>query len=364
MRITRIRIRDSRCVIFLLAAVVMMIAACTPDDDIEAPTQPPDVPTLAPSLTASPTITTTLPQITPSATFPPTITPTLTATPAPPTSTPLPTGTPGPFEHTVRPGDDCIGILYEYGHTSLDALQVMYQLNDLTGCVLPAPGEVIQVPRPTPLPGVTPADVAPVATSPFSAIFHPDEYCAGEGDTLTSIALKTNTTLRKICELNPLPDGLDCRGCDFSQSDVGFCPNPPVIREGQCVTVPGATPFPTGTAPPTGNETATPTPTHRAPDVVYPQNGAAVSGLLRLQWVSVGFLQPDEFYVVNLLDETTGAHFINDTKSTFLDVPLEYVPVDGQAHQVKWWVSVEARTEAGLFVPIGGRTADYQFTWE
>ena len=213
----------------------------------------------------------------PTATFPPTITPTLSPTVAPPSDTPLPTNTPGPFDHSIRAGDDCIAIVYQYGHVDLGVLEEFYNLNNMNGgCNLPGAGTVVLVPRPTASPLPPELVNAPPTAVPFNnqaAIFQPGEICVEEGDTLTSLALKANTSLRRVCELNPLPDGLDCRGCDFSESDVGSCPNPPVLSLGQCFVIPGATFTPTATQPPTGDETATPTPTHRAPAVVFPQNG-------------------------------------------------------------------------------------------
>ena len=87
-------------------------------------------------------------------------------------------------------------------------------------------------------------------------------------------------------------------------------------------------------------------------------------GPLRLQWVSVGLLQPDEFYVVSLTDQTTGALFNDSTRDTFLQVPLEYVPTDGQAHHIVWSVTVELRQPDGLLVPVGGQSIDAEFIWE
>jgi len=366
-------------------AFVLFIAACEGDvDDSATPT--PNEPTVAPSVTVTPTVdpsdvpedaepsTTPTTNLTPpSPTFPPTVTPPATATPAPPTPTPGPTNTPGPYEHRVRTGDDCIGIVYQYGHLDLDVLQSFYDINPNLrgGCNLPPEGATVLVPRPTTQSGgVVTSDILPTLDStvipyPEQGIFVPGEFCVElEDETLTSIALKNDTSPRRICELNPLPDGLDCRGCDFSQTDVGFCPNPPLIVIGQCYTIPGATPTPTNTPPPSGDETATPTPTLRAPNLVYPSPGLTVSGLVRLQWASSGVLKPDEYYVVNLTDETAGTFFIEATRATSLDVPAEFAPQDGQPHQIVWSVSIQRQTEDGLFVEIGGRSPDYNFTWE
>ncbi len=380
--------------LFLLAALFLLLAACSgnTDDDQEPTVVEPTImssatvsPSPSPTSEVTPTVEVTLTptETTPTlaqsptlgatstlrSTFPPTLTPSSTPTPAPPSETPTATPTPGPFEHSIQTGEDCISIIYQYGHQDLDALQVFYQLNNFSGCSLPGPGNVVLVPRPTAIAIVVDPNAPPSPTynpaigdpSQYVAI---GQYCVVESDTLTSIALKNDTTLRRICEMNPLPNGLDCSGCDFSQSDVGFCPRPPVVGVGQCLNVPGSTPTPTATASPSGNETATPTPTHRAPSVVGPQNGVTVSGIVLLQWVSIGRLNNNEFYVVEVRDETTGAIFIESTRSTSMMLPSDFLVADGQAHSLVWNVSVQVLNEQGLFIPVGGRTPDYRFTWQ
>jgi hypothetical protein len=362
-----------------LLLIFGLMLACQPDEDIPPATPTPIQP--SPAFTASPSPSPSLspePGITPSPsptvitgpaspTFPPTLTPSLTASPEPPTNTPAPTNTPGPYEHSIRPGDDCIAIVYQYGHVSLDVLNEFYRLNNMNGqCFLPSAGSRVLVPRPTFDPN-NPGSIQAVAAAgtPIGpAILAIATYCAVPDDTLTSIALKNSTSNRKICELNPLPDGLDCRGCDFSQSDVGSCPNPPLLREGQCVNVPAPTPFPTSTATPNGQETLTPTPTHRPPMGVYPLDGSRVQGPVGLQWAGVGRLAENEFYVVNLRDETTGAVWLTATQSTYVSIPAEYQPGDAAGHTIVWSVSVQARQADGLFIPLGAPAAEYRFIWE
>jgi hypothetical protein len=349
--------------------LIVVVTACDPNE--EEPASPTPVePTIAASPTPNEVISTNTPggpTVAASATFPPTITPTTTFTPAPPSDTPGPTATPGPFEHVVAEGEDCFTIMFQYG-VSAAGLTEFYDLNNMAGSCILSLGDTVLVPRPTPIPVEIDPNSTPITITPpsdpgaFGSFTAYTEYGVQDGDTLTSIALKNNTTLRRICQLNPLPDGMDCSGCDFSQSDVGFCPNPPLIGPSDCFIVPGPTPLPTGTLPPTGEETATPTPTHRAPGVVYPVDGSAVSGFVRLQWVSVGLLQPDEYYVVNLTDNTSGTVFIKETKSTYMDVPAEYAP--SEAHEISWYVAVQIRNAEGLFVPAGDRTPDYHFIWQ
>lgn len=361
--------------LILLMALLsaLSLAACQNDDNTVIPTPRPLVPTVVDTNTPNPSDTPGGPTRIPSATFPPTVTATATQTDTPPPPPPTETPVPGPYEHRINQGDDCISIVRQYGHRELDVLQVFYNINDIQGgrCILPPAGEVVFVPRPTaimrlddsgtPILSPTPP-IQPLVGDSFISI---GEICAGEGDDLFGLALRSNTRPQRLCELNPPPEGLDCSGCVFeADSWLGTCPRAPIIRVGQCFSIPAATPSPTGTAPPSGLESPTPTPTHRAPQIIYPPDGAIHSGILRLQWASVGFLQSGQYYVVSLIDETNGAQFFTNTTQTFLDVPLEYVPADGQAHNISWYIAVQSLDENGLFQPIGGRSPDYRFTWE
>lgn len=54
------------------------------------------------------------------------------------------------YEYVVQPGDDCVSITSQFGHTSPDAVRLIVSLNNLESpCVLPAPGTTILVPMPT-----------------------------------------------------------------------------------------------------------------------------------------------------------------------------------------------------------------------
>lgn len=53
------------------------------------------------------------------------------------------------YEYVVQPGDDCVSIAYQFGHTSLDAIKQIAELNHLAPlCLLPPPGRTILVPLP------------------------------------------------------------------------------------------------------------------------------------------------------------------------------------------------------------------------
>jgi LysM repeat protein len=309
---------------------------------------------------------------TPSATVPPTVTPSDTPPPPPPTGTPTATPTPGPYEHVIREGDNCIAIAIEYGHVDLDVIGVIEELNNLRDCsLLPGPGNVILVPRPTATATPVGMDLTqtaiatsapPMITLEAGPSFSVEKYAVQSGDTLSSIAILHDSSLRQICELNPLPDGINCGGCEWQSANC-CCPNPPVLSEGQEINVPAPPPTATPTPTLTGSETPTPTPTHEAPWPVYPVPGAEVVGPVRLAWLSVGVLADDEHYLVLVTDDTTGTTFSAATRKLSLDMPRDYLPVDGQSHTFAWQIVVVRLGEDGFFYPIGEALPEVRFTW-
>jgi hypothetical protein len=334
---------------------------------------PVSAPGVSPTVVAAaPTQTPGAPAPTPSPTIPPTVTPMDSPPPPPATATATPTETPGPYVHVIQPGDTCLGIAYEYGHLSPDVKSAIEKLNEMADCsILPGPGNTILIPRPTPTATQVGADLTqtavatslpPQVTLAVGPSFSVQTYVVQEGDTLSSIAILSDSSLQQVCELNPLPDGIDCGGCQW-QSPNCCCPNPPLLSAGQELNVPAPTPTPTATPTLTGSETPTATPTHSAPQMLYPASGAAVSGPVRLTWLSVGVLADDEYYLITLHDETTGAAFNADTRQLSLDIPAAYLPADGQAHTFAWQVSVVRLGQDGLFYPLGSALPEQRFVW-
>lgn len=180
--------------------------------------------------------------------IPPPDTPTLPAT-ATDTPTLVPTGVcPRPagwVDHVVAPGEDLASIAAQYG---LEAFQLQV-FNCLVEPVVTA-GQVLFVPPlPTPTPTLTvtlAAGVTPIATlcgpPPRWVI-----YVVRPGDTLSSLARATGTTVQAIMLAN--------------------CLDTTTIRVGQRLYLPRQpfptatrTPLPTFTFTPTGTSTATVTP--------------------------------------------------------------------------------------------------------
>lgn len=312
------------------------------------------------------------PSLTPSPTVPPTITPSETPPPPPPSATPTATETPGPYVHTIVAGDSCIKIAYDYGHTSLDVIAEIVRINNLTSCsYLPGPGATILVPRPTATPTPPGADMTetavatnapPKMTLQAGPSFSIQAYAVKNGDTLSSIAINSDSSLQQLCELNPLPGGIDCGGCKWESPNC-CCPRAPVLSVGQQINIPGPLPTPTYTPTLTGSETPTATPTYRAPLLVYPSAGASIAGTVRLTWMTVGVLADNDYYLVIVRDETTGQQYSQSTRQLSLDLPAAYLPSDGQARTFAWQVNVVQLGADGLFYPIGPAVTEQRFTW-
>lgn len=357
-----------------IAASALLLAACDGRDTPAAPSATPEVPAgpAATLVLAAPTQTPGGPTVTPSPTVPPTVTPTNSPPPPPPSATPTATETPGPYEHVIQSGDTCLGIAYQYGHIHPDVKRAIEQLNGIADCaILPGPGTTILIPRPTATPTEIGADLTQTAiatsappglTLAATPAFAVKPYIVQAGDTLSSIAIMHDSSLRQICELNPLPGGIDCRACTWESPNC-CCTRPVVLSEGQQINVPAPTPTPTFTPTFTGSETPTPTPTYRAPQPVSPPDGAQVTGSVRLTWLSVGVLQPGETYLITVRDETTGASYAGSTRQLSLDLPTSYLPNDGQPHEFAWQVSVVRLGDDGLYYPLGQVLPERRFTW-
>ncbi|NSW51951.1 MAG: LysM peptidoglycan-binding domain-containing protein [Anaerolineae bacterium] len=143
--------------------------------------------------TLTPSITPTATDVPPTSTA--TMTPTLTETPSP---TVAPTAS-GPFEYVVQEGDNCYDIALTY---EVD-LAVLLAINDFGGGCPINPGDTILIPAPdTQLPTETPIpDDLPSGTQ--------IEYTVKAGDSLSEIAVKFNSLVDDIIEINELEDAND-----------------------------------------------------------------------------------------------------------------------------------------------------------
>lgn len=299
-------------------------------------------------------------------------------TAGPPTETFTPEPTLGPWEYVIQPGDTLAYILrqapYNYDIFSNPGIEnAVLSLNSMSSVNNLIAGQTLLIPRPTPTPipqGVelTQAVIATRGGNPIydniptETLF--DCYTVQEGQTVVEIISRfPPLTLETICQMNQ--DNFSCFGCDFEQPSGG--PNcAPQLSIGQCVTVPLPTLTPTLSPTPDGNETATPTPTYRAPIQVYPPDGGlAPAAIIELQWVGVGRLARSEYYLVEVTDITSGASpSYLTTKTTSIRLPIELIPTDGQTHTISWTVRVAIQNENGVFAPIGAAGVSRTFQWQ
>jgi hypothetical protein len=372
---TMIKSRWIITLFFLLITVI--VGACGNNDNltptaqavVEQPVNPlPQVEPPTPTLTATFT-----PTMQPSEQ--PTITPSPTATETQlPSATPSPTPTEGPWEYTIREGDTLLVIIQRepFNYRNTDVIREIVRINDniFNADILPPPGQVILIPRPTITP--TPQNNIGVITNNTSATMPPmrpnvnlapwevvGQYTIRSGDTLVSIAEAFAMSLGQLSQLNA---DISFVGCNFDLPGGGPNCNP-FIREGQVVNVLVPTPTTTLTPTPSGYETPTMTPTYNAPALVSPPNGGIAAGLVTLQWVSVGILRPEEQYLVQVVDNTSGMTWVGITKQTSLRLPETLVPSDGQPHFITWTVSVAQVYSDNNYNIVGVTGEARSFTW-
>ncbi len=345
----------------------------------------------APQGEASPTVETI--EITVPPTEPP-LTPSLTATEAapvgpvledatptdtsgPPTLPPPPTATLGPYEHTIREQDTLLFIIQQYGYRDFGVIPEVVQLNNLVNAdSLPSVGSVLLIPRQTITPTpegaeLTPTTFADVLAAQALAPTNEQtglnvetgilEHVVQEGQTIIDIAANYATTLEVLARLNP---DVAFFGCNFEIPSGGPNCNP-FLNVGQVVRAPAPTPTPTLSPTPSGSETPTPTPTYMPPRVISPPQGAEIqAGVFLLEWVSVGVLQADEVYLVQITDTTSEQVHNAITRSTSLMMPETMIPADGETHTINWTVSVAKPNESNVYRVVSGTPEIRVFRWQ
>lgn len=306
------RTRLSRTQIIILGVVAALIlgASVLLGWNLSRGAIGPTPPTFTPTLTSTPTITPT-----------PTQTPTPTLTPTPrPTPTPIP-----PQTYIVQPGDLLGTIAGQFGLT-VDELKAY---NGLDSDIIIA-GQTLLIPPPTPTPGPTPTPKPgePTATpAPFIL------YTVKRGDALSTIAEQFGVSVADIKEANQIP------------------PDSDEIRVDQVLTIPQYTPTPTPEAAVvTSKGTPTPRPRYTTPIQLYPPPKAVFQGVatpIVLQWASVGILDTNEFYHVEVTiptanDPVTHQDYVH---STAWRVPDLLLPPKSVAERTcSWRVSIVRRT--------------------
>lgn len=359
-------------------ACIGLGAACTfngvPSPSVATPTLAGDE-TAEPTASPSPTLsasTATLSAPTP----PPALeSPTMTFTPGPPTQTFTPSPTPGPYEHVIEAGDTFYYIVqqppYLYSDVSQNFINQFFEINPLIQNIdrLPPIGSTILIPRQTatPIPegyALTLA-VNPGLGAQFQAQVPAEiivtQVAVREGQTILELAAQSGSTLVILATLNPQ---LGFYNCNFNNPSGGPECNVPLSID-DLINVPAFTPTPTLSPTFSGSETPTSIPTYAPPSLVFPYQSAAASArTFQLQWVSVGILQPEQVYFVQVEDTTSGTTFNEVTRSTSYDLPETLIPADGQPHIMRWRVSVAEPNEQNAYRIVSGDSPWRTFTWQ
>lgn len=311
-----------------------------------------------------------------------------TVTPAPPTATETPTQ--GPCVQVVASGDTLFGLAGRCGHQSLDVIDLIVELNDLTSPESLQIGQSVEIPWPTAtvdpnsIPTQAPADdesvnvmqradgstLAPAEVAILrsnvggTATLQPGVgwHRVSENENILTIAYQYGANVEVLSQLNP---EITFSQCDYGSPSGG--PNCIVnIYVGQQVRVPVPSATPTATFTPNGSETPTPsaTPTFNAPSLTQPGDRAIFrqNQLVTLRWVATGTLGPDQVYHVSVQDVTRGVTYEAMTQDLFLIVPDAWQGTENaMRHDYLWKVSIinRDRPDSPIF-----ETQSRMFSWE
>lgn len=295
----------------------------------------------------------TVSSLTPTYTATATVTLTPTVTPRPPTQTPTPGPTPTPLPpnpYRIGPGDTWLGLAIE-ADVSLESLLT---LNDRLEDDFLKLDEEILIPWPTYTPTPDPKLIPTLERVKELALDECRDHVIATGETLYAIAAKYEVSPQLLEQVNGIS-------------------NPDLLKQGQTLCIPLVTPGP----PPSPTFGPSPTPEdeplHPAPQLLYPPAGVEIPAGREpavLQWTVVGWLDPDETYMVEIrslsrLDDRVTRGF---TQVTMWTIPETVYPAFGTTETFSWRVSV-VRGEGEAGSPDyrwerSGLPSDWQyFTW-
>lgn len=253
----------------------------------------------------------------------PTPTPTVTPTPAPTPTPPPVTSETVLLKHVVESGETLLSIALQYDVT----VEEIQQANGLTNELIRV-GDELTIP-------IVRENTASANAGPTGNF----AYTVEDGDTLISISLKFGSTVEDIQAANSLAGNALIRPGDTLIIPVQGVP-PEALQP---------TPVPTVAA-----EAGAPEPTlvvYQEPRLIAPPDGATVARTepVLLQWASVGILQPNEWYVVQLLERSPGARPLSTawTKQTSYRLGAELAPAEGGSAEYDWLISVVRVNPAG-----------------
>ncbi len=176
-------------------------------------------------------------------------------------------------------------------------------------------------------------------------------YQVTSGDTCSEIAQRFNVTIDFLRAQNNLDE--KC-----------------ALSIGQELRLVFATATPELTPTPFVLQTATPRAGYAAPVLIAPQAGAAIEEsetLVTLQWLTVGLLKPDEWYVVQVQPGQAITVPIYETKATSLKLTQDLLGANTE-DTIDWFVQVRRRTgnDANgnpVYVDVSPASEVRRFTW-
>ncbi len=282
--------------------------------------------------------------------------------------------TPEYLEYLVQEGETLFYIIqlpqHGYGYEPSVVAAVVALNDNLRNADDLRPGQTILIPRPT----LSPTPVNAEATQAVLAAIGLDSSSgaalkAGSvvgchqviaNDSMVGIALEYNTTLEILSDLNR---NLSWQGCNFTLPSGGpGCG--PALSIGLCVRVPLPSPVPTKIPTPSGDETATPTPTKMAPRLLYPAADAeAPPGALTVQWLGISGLGAGDVYLIELVNQTLQSEHRAVSRANAYRLPLALAPQAGQAEVWQWRVSVARQDSQGRYYLVGAPGNWRAFRW-
>ncbi len=309
------------------------------------------------ALALVPTIT----PIPPTPTYTPTWTPVPSDTPEPtipPTETPLPppTDTPQPPRfHQVEFGETLYGLSLLY-RISADSIA------ETNGFTVDSPsvtaGEQLQIPWPTATPPLESMLFEQDGQTFLADVTDCQMYTIEQGDSLLAMAGKFDVPSDVIVQVNRMTQ----ERIDLLQPGDTFC-IPQIVDSGMLPPTPGPSPTPTPTSYPAG------------PQLLYPVNETVIEPAdktLTLQWAAVKDLAEDEWYMVEMMDDSVldSLPYRGFTRDTAFKVPADWRPslFTPETHNFRWRVSivqVTGQRADGVFIyTYGGRESqDAYFSW-
>ena len=230
--------------------------------------------------------------------------------------------TDGTLTHTVRSGENLLGIAGSYGVT-VDDIKAANDMDD----VLIRAGDELLIPIMQEAGGAQQAQVS----SEF-------EYQVQSGDTVVSIATRFGSTVQDILLANNMSDNTLIRPGDVLAVPVRQVPSE-VLSSSQDVT-----PEPDPDAQDLQFSPPPEDTVYIAPRLIGPADGAVLSreDAILLRWISVDVLDGNEWYVLLVYPVGGSAEGIPSiwTKSTSYRLEQDLAPEDGESAEYAWQVSV------------------------